>query len=89
MAKQFEYMTREAVWELYHMYKDGKTMDPRTMDPREYIEACKKCRNTTFNEFINKLGKEGWEFFPDEGGVFGKREIPQERYNSHSGSISR
>ena len=82
MAKQIEYMTATAVQGLYDRYKRGET------DRRGYLREPEKF-NISFNEFINKLGKEGWEFFPDNGGLFGKREIPQERYSNHSESISR
>ena len=82
MAKQFEYMMATSVQELYDRYKRGET------DRRGYLREPDKF-NISFNEFINKLGKEGWEFFPVGNGVFGKREIPQERYNGYSDSISR
>ncbi|MBM7022645.1 hypothetical protein [Treponema sp. Marseille-Q4523] len=82
MAKQFEYLTSRTVQELYDAHKQGYT------DMHGHFERLEKF-DGTFNEFINKLGKEGWEFFPNNSGVFGKREIPQERHNSYSESISR
>lgn len=81
MAKQFEYLTNKIVRKLYDEY-----LRKETGSSVYYMEQ--KEIDTTYNDFINKLGKEGWEFFPNDGGFFGKREIPQERHNSYSESES-
>lgn len=84
--KQFEYMTPEAVVQSYEDAKRGATKRNGKLERVERFDG-------TFNDFLNKLGKEGWEFQTAGGNgfaVFGKREI-QERttINSWQPSVSR
>lgn len=77
--KQFEYMTPETV---VKTYKDAKTGYTTANGRLERVEKF----TGSFNAYLNKLGKEGWEFQAVGGngfGVFGKREI-QERSNTNS-----
>lgn len=84
--KQFEYMTPETVVKSYEDAKKGCTTANGRFERVEQFTG-------SFNAYLNKLGKEGWEFQAVGGngfGVFGKREI-QERANANSwqNSISR
>lgn len=84
--KQFEYMTPETAVKSYEDAKKGYTTANGRMERVEQFTG-------SFNAYLNKLGKEGWEFQAVGGngfGVFGRREI-QERSNTNcwQNSISR
>lgn len=77
--KQFEYITPETVTRSYEDVKRGCTTANGRLERTEPFSG-------SFNAYLNKLGKEGWEFQAAGGNgfaVFGKREI-QERTIANS-----